>query len=86
MSGAASRRPAFRATLLALTLGHGCADLCSGALYALLPFLVVERHYSYTAAGVFAFTVSVAFALPQPFVGAHGDRGVAVVALDDKEG
>ena len=77
MSGATSRRPASRATLLALSLGHGCADLCSGALYALLPFLVVERHYSYAAAGVFAFTVSVAFALPQPFVGARGDRGEA---------
>jgi FSR family fosmidomycin resistance protein-like MFS transporter len=77
MSGATSRRPASRATLLALSLGHGCADLCSGALYALLPFLVVERHYSYAAAGVFALTASVAGALFQPLVGAHGDRGEA---------
>ena len=77
MSGAAGRRPASRATLLALSLGHGCADLCSGALFALLPFLVVERHYSYAAAGVFALTVSVAHAVFQPLIGAHGDRSEA---------
>jgi len=77
MSGAAGRRPASRSTLLALSLGHGCADLCSGALFALLPFLVVERHYSYAAAGVFALTASVASALFQPLVGAQGDRGEA---------
>ena len=77
MSRAAGRRPASLSTLLALSLGHGCADLCSGALFALLPFLVVERHYSYAAAGVFALTASVASALFQPLVGAQGDRGEA---------
>ena len=73
----AGSRPASRATLFALALGHGCADTCSGALLALLPFLVVERHYSYAAAGVFALTASVASAIFQPLVGAHGDRGEA---------
>jgi len=73
----AASRPASRATLFALALGHGCADTCSGALFALLPFLVVERHYSYAAAGVFALTASVASAIFQPLVGAHGDRGEA---------
>ena len=77
MNGASGRRPASRPTLLVLSLGHGCADLCSGALFALLPFLVVERHYSYAAAGVFALTASVASALFQPLVGAHGDRSEA---------
>jgi len=77
MSGAGGRRPASRSTLLALSLGHGCADLGSGALFALLPFLVVERHYSYAAAGVFALTASIVSALFQPLVGAHGDRGEA---------
>ena len=73
----AGGRPASRATLFALALGHGCADTCSGALFALLPFLVVERHYSYAAAGVFALTASVASAVFQPLIGAHGDRGEA---------
>jgi len=73
MSGAVvSRRPASRVTLLALTLWHGCADLCSGALFALLPFLVVERNYSYAAAGVFALTTSLAHAVFQHLIGALG--------------
>ena len=76
MSGA-GRRPASRSTLFTLSLGHGCADLCSGALFALLPFLVVERHYSYAAAGVFALTASIASAAFQPVAGFHGDRGEA---------
>jgi FSR family fosmidomycin resistance protein-like MFS transporter len=71
----AATRPASRRTLLALSLGHGCADLCSGALFALAPFLVVERHYSYAAVGVFALAASLATALVQPLAGAHGDRG-----------
>ena len=37
----------------------------------------MERHYSYAAAGVFALTASVANALFQPLVGAHGDRSEA---------
>jgi FSR family fosmidomycin resistance protein-like MFS transporter len=77
MSSATINRPVSRATLFALSLGHGCADLCSGGLFALLPFLVVERHYSYATAGVFALTFSVASALFQPLVGAQGDRGEA---------
>ena len=48
--------------------------MCSGALFALLPFLVAQRHYSYAAAGVFALTFSVANALLQPLIGAQGDR------------
>ena len=70
-------RPASRSTLLALSLGHGSADLCSGALWALLPFLVVERHYSYAGVGVFALVASIATAIVQPLVGSHGDRGEA---------
>ena len=50
MSLAAAAQTRLAATLFALSLGHGCADLCSGALFALLPFLVSERHYGYGAA------------------------------------
>jgi FSR family fosmidomycin resistance protein-like MFS transporter len=63
-----------RVPLFALALGHGCADLSSSALWALLPFLVVERGYSYHAVGLFALTASVAPAVLQPLAGAHGDR------------
>jgi FSR family fosmidomycin resistance protein-like MFS transporter len=75
------RRRTARGTLATLTLGHSAADLSSGALWALLPFLVAERHYSYSAVGVFALTASVASALCQPLVGAHGDRREAWLLL-----
>jgi FSR family fosmidomycin resistance protein-like MFS transporter len=76
-AGQVTGRSASRPTLLALSVGHGCADLASSALWALLPFLVVERHYSHAAVGVFALAASLASALLQPLVGAHGDRGEA---------
>jgi MFS transporter, FSR family, fosmidomycin resistance protein len=75
------RQRTARGTLLTLTLGHSAADLSSGALWALLPFLVAERHYSYAAVGAFALTASVASALFQPVVGAHGDRREAWLLL-----
>ena len=81
MSTVPVRRRTARGTLLTLTLGHSAADLSSGALWALLPFLVAERHYSYAAVGVFALTASVASALCQPLVGAHGDRREAWLLL-----
>lgn len=81
MSGVAVRRRAARGTLLTLTLGHASADTSAGALWALLPFLVAERHYSYAAVGVFALTASVASAVFQPLMGAHGDRREAWVLL-----
>jgi MFS transporter, FSR family, fosmidomycin resistance protein len=73
----AVQRAASRATLLVMAVSHACADLCSGALIGLLPFLVAERHYDLAAAGVFALTASVASALFQPLLGTLGDRGEA---------
>ena len=69
--------PGSRPTLFALTLGHAFADLCGGALWALLPYLVVERHYTYAAVGLFALVANVTHALFQPLVGAQGDRRAA---------
>jgi MFS transporter, FSR family, fosmidomycin resistance protein len=67
-------RPAARPALATLAIGHGAADICASALWALLPYLVVERHYSYAAVGVFALTASLGSALLQPLFGALGDR------------
>ena len=75
MSAIPARRLDGRLPLLALSLGHGCADLSNSALMAVLPFLVDERHYSYAQAGLYAFAVSIAAAVLQPLLGAHGDRG-----------
>ena len=72
MSAAKSASSATRPALLAFSLGHGSADLCSGALWSLLPFLVVERHYSYGAVGVFALVASLGSALLQPLFGPPG--------------
>ncbi len=40
-----------RRSLSALAVAHGCVDVCQGAVPALLPFLVLDRGYSYAAAG-----------------------------------
>lgn len=77
MSGAPDRQPGGRLPLFALSLGHGCADLSAAALFAVLPFLVVERGYGYASVGLFALTASVAAAVFQPLLGAYGDRGGA---------
>ncbi|MGO8685035.1 MAG: MFS transporter [Thermoleophilia bacterium] len=81
MSVAASARPSARSALFTLSLAHAAVDLCSGALWSLLPFLVVERHYSYAAVGIFALTASLGSAVLQPLFGAHGDRREAVWLL-----
>lgn len=73
-AGSPPARPAARATLLALSFGHACSDMVGGAVSALLPFLVVERGYTYGAVGVFVLASSVAGGLLQPFFGHHGDR------------
>ncbi|MBN2205080.1 MAG: MFS transporter, partial [Thermoleophilia bacterium] len=77
MTLAPPAREASRPALLAFSLGHGSADLCSSALFAVLPFLVVAYGYSYLQAGAFALTASLASAVVQPLIGAHGDRGEA---------
>jgi FSR family fosmidomycin resistance protein-like MFS transporter len=60
-------------TLSVLILGHGCVDLAAGALFALLPFLVADRHYSLAAVGTFALVANVTNGACQPLFGARGD-------------
>ena len=61
-------------TLVVLILGHASVDLAAGALFALLPFLVAERHYSLAAVGTFALVANVTNGACQPLLGLHGDR------------
>ncbi len=56
-----------------LILGHGSVDLAAGALFALLPFLVAERHYTLAAVGTFALVANVTNGACQPLFGARGD-------------
>jgi FSR family fosmidomycin resistance protein-like MFS transporter len=60
--------------LFAFSFGHLCVDLSSGAISALIPFLVVERQYTYGAVGTFVLAASVAGGLMQPVFGHFGDR------------
>ncbi len=49
-----------------LSLGHFLIDFCQGVVPALVPFLVVERHFSYTAAASLVFAISATSSVVQP--------------------
>jgi hypothetical protein len=49
-----------RRAIATLAAGHFLIDLCQGTVPALLPFLVAERHFSYTAAASLVFAISAA--------------------------
>lgn len=57
-----------------LTGTHLVNDLYQGAIPALLPFLMVERHYSYVAVSGLAFASSGVSSLFQPLFGVLSDR------------
>jgi len=57
-----------------LTAGHVCLDLYQGAVPLLVPFLVIERGYSFAAVGGVVFAASVLSSLVQPLVGLWADR------------
>lgn len=63
-----------RPSVAVLTAGHLCVDLCQGAVPAVLPFLVVERHLSYTAAAGLVLAANIASSVVQPLFGQFADR------------
>src|SRR5215218_1595586 len=79
-----------RRGLATLASGHAVADLCQGAVPALIPFLISERGYSYSAVGALLLFVTVGSSIIQPAFGAVSDRlslawlmpvGVALAAI-----
>lgn len=60
-----------------LATGHLCIDLCQGAVPALLPFLIAERHLSYAAAASLVLATSLASSVIQPVFGSLADRFAA---------
>jgi FSR family fosmidomycin resistance protein-like MFS transporter len=87
---AAAFRDLDRRGLAALASGHAVADLCQGAVPALIPFLISERGYSYGAVGALLLFVTVGSSIIQPAFGAVSDRlslswlmpvGVALAAI-----
>jgi FSR family fosmidomycin resistance protein-like MFS transporter len=57
-----------------LTISHTVDDLYQGAVPALLPFLVAERHYSYAAASGLVLAGNLFSSIAQPAFGALTDR------------
>jgi FSR family fosmidomycin resistance protein-like MFS transporter len=57
-----------------LSAGHFLIDFCQGVVPALLPFLIVERRFSYTAAASLVFAISVTSSVVQPLFGQLADR------------
>jgi FSR family fosmidomycin resistance protein-like MFS transporter len=57
-----------------LTISHSVDDLYQGAVPALLPFLVAERHYSYAAASGLVLAGNLFSSIAQPAFGALTDR------------
>ena len=67
-------RPLDRKGLGMLGAGHLCADMCQGAVPALLPFLATQRHYSYAALGSLVLFSGIASSFIQPIFGVLADR------------
>src|SRR4051812_46421210 len=63
-----------RRGLATLACGHAAADLCQGSIPALIPFLVAQRGYSFSAAGTLLLVVTVGSSIIQPAFGAVSDR------------
>jgi MFS transporter, FSR family, fosmidomycin resistance protein len=57
-----------------LSVGHFLIDFCQGVVPALLPFLIVERGFTYTAAASLVFAISVTSSVVQPMFGQLADR------------
>ena len=63
-----------RVALSLLSAGHFGVDLSQGAVPAMLPFFVRERHLSYTAAAGLVLAQTVSSSVLQPFFGELTDR------------
>ena len=67
-------RPLDRRGLTLLGLTHTCADMCQGAVPALLPFLAAEHGYSFAALGSLVLAATIGSSLIQPLFGLLSDR------------
>lgn len=66
---AAPRRP-----VAVMSVGHAAVDFYQGAVPALVPFLVAERHYGYAAASGIVLAATLLSSLVQPLFGSLTDR------------
>jgi len=61
-------------SLLVLAGGHGSADLCQGAVPAMIPFLISQRGLSLTATTTLLVAMTIASSVLQPLFGWLADR------------
>jgi FSR family fosmidomycin resistance protein-like MFS transporter len=64
-----------------LGAGHLCADMCQGAVPAMLPFLATQRGYSYAALGSLVLFSGLASSFIQPIFGLLADRAARPVLI-----
>jgi len=64
-----------------LSAGHGGVDFASGAIPALIPFIVAEFDLGYAAAGLLMLAVTASSSLVQPVFGIWSDRHGALWLL-----
>ena len=63
-----------RGRVAVLAISHAVDDMYQGAVPALLPFFVADRHYSYAAAAGLMFALTALSSAIQPVFGALTDR------------
>lgn len=73
MAPASPRRGVDRRGISILSLSHGCIDLANGAVPALLPFLILERGYSYAETTALILAVTITSSILQPLFGHFAD-------------
>ncbi|MGQ5634804.1 MULTISPECIES: MFS transporter [unclassified Streptomyces] len=61
-------------SIILLSAGHACVDVYQGAVPSLIPFLVAQRGYGYTAASGVVLAASLLSSVAQPAFGALTDR------------
>lgn len=67
-----------RRAIITLGIAHTFTDMNQGALPAMLPFLMVERHLSYAAAAGLVFAANAISSVVQPAFGQIADRWSAL--------
>jgi FSR family fosmidomycin resistance protein-like MFS transporter len=70
-----------RRAIATLSAGHAGVDFASGAIPALIPFLVAEFDLDYVAAGALMLAVTASSSLVQPLFGLWSDRRGALWLL-----
>ncbi|MBN8867183.1 MAG: MFS transporter [Solirubrobacterales bacterium] len=60
--------------ILPVSFAHGCADLCQGAVPALLPFLIAHRGLDLASATFLVTAATIASSVIQPLFGIWSDR------------